>query len=451
MADIPNFQPRTQPIDPTALISATQNKAVLEHNADEQRKQRRMEMVQGIVKAVEQGQTIAMNQLKLSSERSRLGAQKELAELMTRPSADKQVAAPIEQTRPAVGPPTASGASPVIKSMVTPTYGSTQTGAKELEERPAKIQSALFRANPEDYVKNATKAQFPKTSSTGGKEQVYFLTLDDGSNITTRFDQTGRKGFMDMEGNPLDSALMKRVVNRTYAGDFGTDPATGGKTFGNKSTGQVTPVSSTAPKASDSAQDAIYKLRTDAPKVAEQFIKDREQALPQNNQFLKEQVTRASAASQVRTLLSDPDPSSVGLKSLGFQFAVLSGSNSQLSDAEREQFEKPLAFLRQLENTGYKFVMGDLSPTMRKDLIRLSTTLEKKAKVQGNKIIQSTKNNAKLQVGPFWSSGLEKSFPSIDDLVASQSEIGLTPQESAPTEGSNGFDLGDGFSFKVNP
>ena len=173
----------------------------------------------------------------------------------------------------------------------------------------------------------------------------------------------------------------------------------------------------------NTAQDAVLSLRQTAPKLADRLIDLVDEAHPKSNPLMRTSVEGASAASQVSAILKDPNPSQVGLQSLGFYLARMAGSNSQLSDAERMTFEKPLALVDRVVNKGYKLVKGDLSPMMRKDLLHLADTLGRKTKIQGQRIIDAQKRRARSELGRFYTPGLDSSFPSMEELSVSDEDM----------------------------
>lgn len=173
----------------------------------------------------------------------------------------------------------------------------------------------------------------------------------------------------------------------------------------------------------DEPENALVKLRQTAPKLADNFDEILNQSLPQNNQFLKTNIEGASAAAQVKAILKDPNPSQVGLQSLGFYFARMSGSNSQLSDREREVFENPLSLIDNVVNRGYRLTAGDLSPMMKRDLLKLADTISGKARTQAEKIMSTQKQRAKSALGQFYTPGIDSSFPSVESLIVSTQDV----------------------------
>jgi hypothetical protein len=192
-------------------------------------------------------------------------------------------------------------------------------------------------------------------------------------------------------------------------------------------TAQVTPAA--VPGAGKAATDtnpdnALFNLGVRAPAVAKQVQTLIASVKPENNAEMKEIVTGGTAAAQAKAILAKPNPNGPALNSLGFNFARMSGSNSQLSDAEREQFQEPLAFLDKLKNKGYKLAAGDLSPQMKQDLSDLADYLLRKNRLQANKIILNAKKTARQSAGKYWNDGVSSSFPTVDSMFVSPEEMG---------------------------
>lgn len=439
----PNFDYKQQ-IDPTAFSAALQRKTQMEFemkSADQKEKDAR---IGRILDAVKSGQEIAGNMMKQAEFRSRVDGQKKLHDVIGEPSQSDQVTKPMQQFKRPEGPTMPGQAMPLEATQsAQPTFGRTNQGQSQM----ARLQQALLQSNPEAYTKEMIQGQFPNASAKATpKEQVHYLTLDDGRTVVSRFSTTGA-GFMDMEGKPLSSDVMNRVVNRTYAGDFLTDPVTGKTAFGNKSTGQTQDVElpgDSAMAGVDSPENALNNLRTKAPKVYEKVSTILEGTSPAKNPKLEQLVGAAASSAAANAILLDPEPSQVGLKSLGFHMARSSGSNSQLSDQERETFEQPLALLEKWKNSGWRIIQGDLSPKMRRDLLRLNTLLERKSKMQAEKMLAQEKRRARVESGKLWTPGLDEAFPTVSELIVDAEAI-VPPAAndnptSANTEAMQGID-----------
>lgn len=169
--------------------------------------------------------------------------------------------------------------------------------------------------------------------------------------------------------------------------------------------------------------NSFVNLRNTAPKLADRFTKIVDDAYPDNNPILRTSVEATTASAGVKTILQDKNPSQVGLQSLGFYFARMSGSNSQLSDAERTQFEAPLSLIDKVVNKGYRITKGDLSPKMKEDLSHLADIITSKSKIQGQMIIDAQKRRAKMELGQLYNPGLETQFPSMDRLSVGSGDI----------------------------
>jgi hypothetical protein len=237
--------------------------------------------------------------------------------------------------------------------------------------------------------------------------------------------------------NPITNQYVKTSSGEVLGSEWIKQyaPSAQGNSFGGVSLFQKTPGVAPVPynqtppgdadggSPADAPDSALVDLQAKAPKLADRYIEARDQALPAKNPRIAAAIDSAQSAVAVKSILTNPNPSQVGLASLGFHLARLSGSNSQLSDTERTTFEQPLAFLDKLKNKGYRFVAGDLSPQMKSDLTRLSTLLEKKSRLQVQKQLNTAKQSARLAAGPFWNKGLDAGIPTVDDLVASAKEV----------------------------
>lgn len=409
MAD---FRTRTQSIDPMAFANVLQRKAAMEQEQKNLDRTRKDNQIKGLMDAVVQGQTIASNMMTLAEKRGKKEGQADLAKLMTAPE-------------PAVPTPAASSSAIGNEPFrVQPSPEQMSGYSEQVTNRKKDILNALVRANPDEASEQMLKSALGG-SELKGKEQVHYLTLDDGTTVVSRFDTTG-DGFKDINGKPLTDDVMSRIVNRTYAGQFLEDPTTGLQRFGNKSTGQVTDTTSESNQNLGDLSDpdnALINLRTKSPKVYEKVSTILESTSPAKNAKLETLVGAAASSTAAKAILLDPTPSEVGLASLGFHMARASGSNSQLSDAERETFQEPMAFLEKVKNKGWKFVKGDLSPKMRRDLLRLNSLLERKSTVQAQRMLSTEKRRAKLEAGALWNDGLSKAFPDAKSLIAEASEI----------------------------
>ncbi len=397
------------------IFNAVTNKPVVEQEMRIKDEENRRNRIKSVMDAVKTGQQIASNMLDIANKRSERKGLNDLSAVIKEPDYK-----PSTSMAPTPGPVT-----------VQPEVTNAATAGRE-----QRLLDALLRANPNAVTKEMAQLKFPN-SAAGPKEQVHYLTLDDGSTVVSRFATNGG-GFMDMNGKPLDPAVMARVVNRTYAGDFMVDPVTGAQTFGNKSTGQVQPTKKEEnPDLGDlkDPDNALINLRTKSPKVYEKVSAILENVSPAKNPRLEQLVSGAAGASAAKAILLDPKPSQVGLQSLGFHMARASGSNSQLSDAEREQFESPMALIDKVVNKGYKLIAGDLSPKMRVDLLRLNSLLEQKSTKQAERMVAVEKRRARVESGNLWAPGLDSAFPDVKSLIVEAKEI--VPQDFEQTGGDD--------------
>lgn len=254
-----------------------------------------------------------------------------------------------------------------------------------------------------------------------------------GRPIIGRFDSaSGEPELKDPQTNAWKPAPAGSI--RGFSPHFATDPVSGGMIRADSS-GNAYPVGSPGFGGINKAdpQNALLTLRQTSPKLADRFDQILDEASPDKNQGLKKSLDGASAAIQVKSILKDPNPSQTGLQSLGFQFAIMSGSNSQLSDSERLAFSEPLSLIDKVVNKGYKLT-GNLSPKMRIDLLKLAETLERKSKSQAKRIIDTQKRKARSSMGRFYTPGLDASFPSLEELsVSSEDMLGQGSGSNSPS------------------
>lgn len=346
----------------------------------------KVDMIRGIA---QDGATMASTMVSTARENEKRSALKELATLYSQGS--QPVPAPGTLPEGGIGP----NPQPIPMAQ-TPQFQS-------------QAQSLLFKAAPEAATKELAQQMFPNGpygASSKGQQARY---LDENG--------IGRIGTYD--------PLLKKVIMspddpvQAYSPSVITDPFNNRPYMAPKSPGaQPTPIEFPQDASGSGENDALIKLRRANPKVAADIEKIRAKAFPQNNPALKDSIEAASSAGTVRDIVSDPNPSQVALAGLGFHLARMSGSNSQLSDAEREIFQEPLSFLRKIENKGWKFVAGDLSPKMKQDLKKLALTLERKSQRQAKIQINGVKLQAKGTAGGYWTNGLEGEFPGLDELIA---------------------------------
>lgn len=394
MAD---FRVKDSSIDPMAFANVLQRKAQMEQaqaNADREHKDNRLKR---ITDAVQAGQSIAMNMMTIAEKRGDVKKQKTEAE-------GQQELIGLFKEPTSVNP-----ADPMAKVM-QPAFEA---------DRNKRFMQALVKANLPDTTKALLEQKFESSKQTAGDTEVRSLLDPKTKQVSDYIVNKKNKTVSTLGGTPLPKERADELL-RGYAPKQMTDQ------FGNP---VITPnlpgaEASTASKAV-MEEGGIPALQSKAPKLAERFVEAQKAAFPVNNQSLKEAVDSGASAAQVGAILKQPNINQVGLKSLGFHLARMSGSNSQLSDAERETFEQPLSFLETIKNKGYRLVAGDLSPVMKKDLTQLADLLAKKEKLRGQRAIQAAKINAKSQVGKTrWDAyKLEKEFPTIDDLIVDSNSM----------------------------
>lgn len=421
----PNFDFKAQ-VDPTAFVAAMQRKAQMEFemkSADQREKDARFGR---ILDAVQTGQQIASNMMKQASDRSKVEGQKKLQEILGEPTQSAPVAASIPQFKRAE-----DGQVVPAEKTSQPTFADTDRGASQM----SRLQQALMQANPEKYTGEMIDSQFARDrarQAAAGDTTIEPMLFPDNTVknvIVNKFDNTMRiAGTQELIPPALASQLQKGFAPAVIRDEMG-NVITAPKAVGRNAT-QV---------GSESKTDALNEggmpaLQASSPALAERFSKAREQAFPEFNQGLKESVDASASAAVVEAILAQKDISEVGLRSLGFHLARMSGSNSQLSDAERQTFERAMSLYERFKNEGYKAVVGDFSPKFKADLKNLSATLAKKERLRADKALARAKANARSQIGQkaYDRFGLETEFPTLNDLIVQASEFSDPNEKLTP-------------------
>lgn len=405
-----------------SIVQAYQQKAQQEEQMRMNQEALKQQKINNVKDIFTQGAGLVDNLMKYNKQSQIQDAQNALTSLLGRGA--EQV--PTGQMTPA----SSSMVPQLDQASLTQDYSKTP-GYK------AELASLVTKAFPDEAGKEAAKAAFgqlnPSASQTG-RQQVIRYSPTSGPNKGQSF-----IGFADPNGKAIynqNGDLITEPVHVAYAYGFGEDPGTGAIVSQNRSSGEVR-TATTPSQASFNDPELVGKggleeLKAKAPKIAAQVEKIREESFPQTNKTLETQITGATAAAQVRAILEaeGEDMSEVGLQSLGFYFARMSGSNSQLSNEEREIFESPLSLISKVTNKGYRIVAGDLSPKMRNDLKNLSRIIEKKASLQAKKYLNSNKRRAQTSAGRYWNKSIDESFPTYEELVVSTNEmLGIQQQE----------------------
>lgn len=441
-----------------SLIDAIISKPVKEQQMGLAAEANRRKRIQDIFGAIEQGQRIAANSIELAQKRQAIAAEQALAkhtdtlfrqgsnattkpiqqfgtETKLMPSKIGSPTVPTAQYDPAtnaVKPNSmvadlASGimqyapkqvAVPTVQ--VQPTFGQTQAGAQAKASSMADLARTAALVAPQDTAGNINKMLYPDQDKTSFNSPIPVVNRT-----------TGERSFLQANKN----GTLQLANGQSYSPEWIRDYALGAGTdqFGNpividKAMNQGRAVST----GSGGGESGIPALQAQAPKLAERFVEARGQAYPQNNKALATYTESVAGARGIKEILSQPgEINGVALQSLGFYFARAAGSNSQLSDAERENFQEPLALLDRITNKGYKLGAGDLSPKMRRDLTRLAEVYERKGLAQGNRMILSAKRNAAAQVGNdrFKKLQLGKEFPTMDELSINAGDFNPQKQD----------------------
>jgi hypothetical protein len=333
---------------------------------------------------------------------------------------------------------------PIAVEPSRPTYGDSPEG----QSQEGRIKAALIQANPQQVTDQMANQYFPgNTRGAGmaggrGTEQIQYLTLDDGSNLVARFDTTGR-GLLDIQGNPIPPETLKRIINRTYAGDFTTDPTTGQMVFGNKSTGTLNPVAQPS-EVGGKAETGVMGLMQRAPKAVPIFQEFTKEVSPDSG-AMSPLIEGAAQGAQAAAILGHPDQyNEVSLNAVVTGMARQSGEKGPLSESDKAQFRDAISWLQKAKSWGYQKVVGTLSPEMTQQLSGLALLMQSRNKQIAQKRIDSAKGRARKAVGNYYTPDLDEQFPKVDELF-------VTPQGlfNDANPGAGGADLGDGFHYTV--
>lgn len=299
------------------------------------------------------------------------------------------------------------------------TKSGPKMAAQREADRQARMKELEAKLFPQQVVEANLKSRMPKApdSPTGRPQLIRYSTAAEPTKARLGFADPNTKKLFAQGG-----AEITEPITASYALGFDEDPTTGEKIITNRGTGEV---SSVKTPGQTSVETGLMELKQKAPKVAVKVETALLNSDPTQNKTLSVAVDGVTAANGIKTILSQEgkDMSQVGLQSLGFYFARASGSNSQLSDAERELFEAPIALLDKVTNKGYKLTQGDLSPKMRKDLQSLANTIKAKQTVQARKYLDLQKSNAKASAGSYWNKSIADQFPTIESLAANEADI----------------------------
>jgi len=426
MAGFQNFNFQGQ-VPMASIVQAYLQKAQTEQQARQQKQTSKQQAFQNAMQAVQTGSQAVSQMVQNSVAKREQALSDDIAAYIGK--SEDMVPGPEKQVNVFGKPAPVAQAFTQTAGQIAPVGPPMQRlgGAPEYK---AELASMIAKRFPKEYAIQALQ----QTGDTRGKisgrdiQQFYLVSPDGTDRIPVRYDEVSDELTNLLSGQPIDRQLytnkgyqMARSSPQVRTDEFGrlvsVEPTTG------SSRSIATPAQGATTK---SASGGLLELRAKAPKVYEDVQTQYQKAFPENNKFLETMVYGASSAAQVKSLLQAPtsELSQVGLQSLGFYFARMAGSNSQLSDREREVFEAPLALVDKVANKGYRLVKGDLSPKMKSDLLRLATTLEKKSFLQAQKIVAGTKKRAKAISGTYWNKSLEAEFPTVDELIVSTHEMG---------------------------
>lgn len=315
----------------------------------------------------------------------------------------------------------------------------------ESEQYKNELKMLLAKANPQITQQHLAQQLFPQPKDQRGQvtgrdiQQFYLVSPDGEKRIPVRYDEVADELSNVVTGEPIDRQKyrgyqMERSLPNVLKNELG------GYDLVSRGTGQSSPLNTSARKQMEGEGEdfkgGLDDLQVTAPRVFERFEEHYKKAFPENNKFLETMVQGASSAAQVKSILEaeGDDMSQVGLQSLGFYFARMAGSNSQLSDREREVFEQPLALIDTVVNKAYRIGKGDLSPKMKKDLMNLANTLEKKSKIQAKKVLAEAKERSKAITGRYWNESIEESFPTLDDLIVTTEDMQPQQKKKRPLD-----------------
>lgn len=399
MAD---FRTRTPAIDPQAFANVLQRKAQMEQEQINVEDQRRTDRIKGLMEAVVTGQNIASNMMTIADKKNKLRQAEE--EKVAQENIARLAKTPLQPDLPADLSP--DGYERAIKVAE--------------QNRQRELEAALAKSSSRDkYNESLIKQILPDGREETARDLDIRSLFDPKTNqVVDYIVNKHTKTVTTLSGTPVPKETADTLL-RGYAPKEMKDQ------FGNPTiTPSIPGLQASSASRATMEEGGIPALQATAPVLAERFTAARDKAFPAYNQQLKEATDSAASAGIVSRILEQPEINEVGLKSLGFHLARMSGSNSQLSDQERQTFEQPLALVERAKNFGYKNIIGDLSPKMRQDLLQLSKLVSRKEKIRGHKAILAAKQNAKGQVGKsrYEKFQLDKEFPSIDDLITQSAD-----------------------------
>ena len=419
-----------QQVDMAAIASLYQKKAAMEAEMKVQKEQIRASKQQRLMDVMNMAASMSTKMIDARAAKQQKDAQQNVFDTlaMTDKSINKATPVPAGQEGPMQMEQVRFGDTPQFKTQ---------------------LETGLAKAFPKEYGEQKIKSLLEGAEGakplSGRDIQQKNVILADGTRTSLQlFETVPSKKYgtsvtwTDLSGNEIDPKLLAGAVEAP-APTVMIDPTTGRPMI----TERVGPnggrdVSTPGDKAAGGTpgEGGMQELLAKSPKMFDAVEKIRTESFPQMNKPLETAVNGVSASAKVKALLkAEGDKlSQTGIKSLGFGFAVMSGSNSQLSDKERESFEEPLSLIDKVVNQGYKLTQGDLSPKMRKDLLNLADVLEKKSRIQAQKYLNSNKQRAKSLAGSYWNDSIGKAFPTLDQVSVSFEDIAGEQNDSALPE-----------------
>lgn len=426
--NIPDYSIKAQ-VPMAAIIQAYQQKAAQEQQNKIQQQQMEMQKFDHTLSVFKSASDITRSLIDQSKIKQQQDALNSLSTLFANGQQPVQTGVAPTGTANLMSAPSPAASGPSVQ-----TGAPTEAPLSSTPDYKFQLASLMTKANPSAFTANLADDVSKSVVSPSAPAirpsnfDIQRVDIPGKGPLTVKVDKVNNKIY-DLAGNDITATAAGAApyAPPMIITDQEGNPALAYRTPGAKATKITTPANE------ETNQHGVQELFIKAPKVGERVQKIVAQADPSENPVLKTTVEAATAAAAVKTILEDPDPSSVGLNSLGFYFARASGSNSQLSDAEREIFAEPLGLIDKWKNKGYKVVAGDLSPKMRTDLKKLASLIERRNAAAGEKILNTTRKRAKNAAGSYWNDSINSEIPSFSDLVATSDDMAITSPTDKPS------------------
>lgn len=352
----PNFSPTSHPIDPTALIGPAQNKALAEYQAQQAKNARRQAMVKDILQAVEQGQTIASNAMKLADDRRRRQGIGELTSALTAP--DSQVTRAV----PASGPVSETGQRPM--AMQQTTLSQTPEGQASAK---ARLLAAATKVAPDKAAASIVANQFPKPmTGSATRATPMGLELPDGTQALGFFDPLTNKYKMQ-DGTEAPSG-----TKRSYKMDFRADSEGNIMPLSGSAGTQVKPTINTAGNAPTTAQSGSV---TNVAQLPVETRKEVVKALntSQSDPVIKKEKEIYVGMTRLEKAVNSGNQAIVQKLGLVFQRALGDTGNIAIAEQKSPGSSKLIEQAKQVWDTYIS--TGQLTPENKKIVLDAARTL----------------------------------------------------------------------------